>query len=63
MPLLRDSLTRSVRGVGREEAGGKEENVCSRHREAGKVKGEKETQEGGRGEERGKRWDSSGTSQ
>lgn len=63
MPLLRDSLIQSVRGVGREEAGGKEENVCTRHKEASKVKEDKETEEGGRDDERGKRWDSSGTSQ
>lgn len=63
MTLLRDSLIQSVRVVEREEAGGEEENECTRNKEASKVKEEKETQKGRREDETGKRWDSSGTSQ
>lgn len=46
MTLLRDSLIQFVRGVAREEAGGKEENSCARNKEDSKVREEKLKKEG-----------------
>lgn len=55
---MRDSLIQFVRGVAREEAGGKGESACTRNKEASKVREEKRTWGGGRDDKTQEGWDS-----